>query len=44
MAMKQLTPNKKLMIIAGIFLAIFLTPFTHPRVVGAIQEAFPHAL
>lgn len=40
MAMKQLTPNKKLMIIAGIFLAIFLTPFTHPRVVGAIQEAF----
>ncbi|WP_320122713.1 permease [uncultured Sphaerochaeta sp.] len=40
MAMKQLTPNKKLMIIAGIFMAIFLTPFTHPRVVGAIQEAF----
>ncbi len=40
MAMKQLTPNKKLLIIAGIFLAIFLTPFTHPRVVGAIQEAF----
>nr|WP_321261620.1 permease [uncultured Sphaerochaeta sp.] len=40
MAMKQLTPNKKLLIIAGIFLAIFFTPFTHPRVAGAIQEAF----
>jgi len=40
MAMKQLTPNKKLLVIAGIFLAIFFTPFTHPRVVGAIQEAF----
>ena len=26
--------------IAGIFLAIFFTPFTHPRVAGAIQEAF----
>jgi hypothetical protein len=38
--MKQLTPNKKLLVIAGIFLAIFFTPFTHPRVVGAIQEAF----
>ncbi len=40
MAMKQLTPNKKLLVIAGIFLAIFFTPFTHSRVVGAIQEAF----
>lgn len=40
MAMKQLTPNKKLLMIAGIFLAIFFTPFTHPRVAGAIQEAF----
>jgi hypothetical protein len=38
--MKQLTPNKKLLMIAGIFLAIFFTPFTHPRVAGAIQEAF----
>nr|WP_319473083.1 permease [uncultured Sphaerochaeta sp.] len=40
MAMKQFSPNKKLLVIAGIFLAIFFTPFTHPRVAGAIQEAF----
>ncbi|MGE4454455.1 MAG: permease [Sphaerochaeta sp.] len=40
MAMKQLTPNKKLLLIGGIFLAVFFTPFTHPRVAGAIQEAF----
>jgi uncharacterized membrane protein YraQ (UPF0718 family) len=40
MASKELTPNKKLLIIAAIFLAVFFTPFTHPRVAGAIQEAF----
>ena len=40
MATKNLTPNKKLLIIAGVFLAVFLIPFTNPRVVGAIQEAF----
>lgn len=40
MASKELTPNKKLLIIAGIFLAVFFIPFTHPRVAGAIQEAF----
>jgi len=40
MASRNLTPNKKLLIIVGVFLAVFLTPFTHPRVVGAIQEAF----
>ncbi|MGB4405356.1 MAG: permease [Sphaerochaeta sp.] len=40
MASKNLTPNKKLLIITGIFLTIFIIPFTNPRVVGAIQEAF----
>jgi len=40
MASKNLTPNKKLMIITGIFLTIFFIPFTNPRVVGAVQEAF----
>jgi uncharacterized protein len=40
MASKELSPNKKLLIIAGVFLAVFFIPFTHPRVVGAIQEAF----
>ncbi len=40
MAIKELSPNKKLVIIAGIFLAAFFIPFTHPRVSGAIQEAF----
>jgi len=40
MAAKELTPNKKLIAVAGIFLAVFFIPFTHPRVAGAIQEAF----
>lgn len=40
MATKELSPNRKLLLIAGIFLVVFLTPFTHPRVAGAIQEAF----
>lgn len=40
MATKELSPNKKLLAIAGVFLAVFFIPFTHPRVSGAIQEAF----
>lgn len=40
MASKELSPNKKLLIIVGIFLAVFFIPFSHPRVSGAIQEAF----
>jgi len=40
MSVKDLSQNKKLLIIAGIFLAVFFTPFTHPRVAGAVQEAF----
>jgi len=40
MASKNLTPNKKLLIITGIFLTIFFIPFTNPRVAKAVQEAF----
>ncbi|NCC65334.1 MAG: permease [Spirochaetia bacterium] len=40
MASKELSPNKRLLIIAGVFLAVFFTPFTHPRVITAIGEAF----
>ncbi len=40
MASKEYSPNKKLLVLAGVFLAVFLTPFTHPRRAGAIQEAF----
>ena len=40
MASKELSPNKRLLIIAGVFLAVFFTPFTHPRVAAAVQEAF----
>lgn len=40
MAMKDLSSNKKLLIIAGVFLAIFFIPFTNPRVANAVQEAF----
>ena len=40
MASKELSPNKRLLIITGVFLAVFFTPFTHPRVAAAVQEAF----
>jgi len=40
MATKELTPNKKLLIIIGVFFTVFFIPFTHPRIAGAIQEAF----
>ncbi|MGM0432790.1 MAG: permease [Spirochaetota bacterium] len=40
MADKDVSPNKKLLLVTAIFLAVYFTPFTHPRVVGAIQEAF----
>ncbi len=40
MAGKELSPNKKLLLIAGVFLVVFFIPFTNPRVAGAIQEAF----
>ena len=40
MSMKDYSPNKKLGIIAGIFLIVFFIPFDHPRIIGALQEAF----
>ncbi|MDD3941886.1 MAG: permease [Sphaerochaetaceae bacterium] len=40
MAMKHLSENKKLLVVAGVFLAAFFIPFSHPRVTGAIREAF----
>ncbi|NCC64070.1 MAG: permease [Spirochaetia bacterium] len=40
MASKELSPNKKMLLIAAVFLAVFFIPFTHPRVATAIQEAF----
>ena len=40
MAKKELSSNQKLLIVAGVFLAVFFIPFTNPRIAGAIQEAF----
>lgn len=40
MATKELSSNKKLLVLAGVFLAAFFVPFTNARVAGAIQEAF----
>ena len=40
MAKKELTPNRKLLLIIGVFLTVFFIPFTNPRVSTAIQEAF----
>jgi len=40
MSAKGLTPNRKLLLIAGVFLAAYCIPFQAPRVTGAIQEAF----
>lgn len=40
MSIKEASPNRKLFIITGVFLALYFIPFSHPRVAGAIQEAF----
>ncbi len=40
MKINDFSPNKKLLGVVAIFVAIFFIPFTHPRVSGAIQEAF----
>lgn len=40
MAMKELSPNKRLLILAGVFLAAIFVPFANARVAGAIQEGF----
>jgi len=40
MAGKEWSPNRKLLLIAGVFLAAYLVPFQAPRVAGALSEAF----
>ncbi len=40
MAGKELSPNKSLLIVAGVFLAAYFIPFGSPQVTGAIGEAF----
>lgn len=40
MAHKELSQNKKLLIVIAVFLTIFFIPFTNERVANAIQEAF----
>ncbi len=40
MASKEWSPNRKLLIIAGVFIAAYFVPFGAPRVAGALGEAF----
>lgn len=40
MAKKELSPNKALLLVIGVFLAAYFIPFDHQRVSGAIIEAF----
>lgn len=40
MATKELSANKRLLLLAGVFVAAYFIPFSTPRVAGAIQEAF----
>ncbi len=40
MAQKELSPNGKLLLTAGVFLVAYFVPFDLPRVAGAVQEAF----
>jgi uncharacterized membrane protein YraQ (UPF0718 family) len=40
MSAKGLSPNRKLLIVLGVFLAAYLVPFGAPRVSGALSEAF----
>lgn len=40
MSSKELTPNKKLLLLAGIFVAAYAIPFGSVRVSGAVNEAF----
>jgi uncharacterized protein len=40
MSGKELSPNKALLLVAGVFLAAYFIPFSSPRVAGAVQEAF----
>ena len=40
MSAKELSPNKKLIYLLGVFLAAYLIPWSSSRVSGAVQEAF----
>jgi len=40
MSAKEWSPNRKLMLVAGVFLAAYFIPFHAPRVSGAVNEAF----
>jgi uncharacterized protein len=40
MAGKEWSPNKKLLLIVGVFVAAYVVPFGAPRVAGALNEAF----
>jgi uncharacterized protein len=40
MSGKELSPNKKLLIVLGVFLAAYFVPFSAPRVSGPLNEAF----
>ncbi len=40
MSAKELSPNKKLLIVAGVFLAAYFIPWGSARVLGATSEAF----
>ncbi len=40
MSAKELTPNRKLFLISGVFLAAYFMPWGASRVLGAVSEAF----
>ncbi|HEY9053542.1 MAG TPA: permease [Rectinemataceae bacterium] len=40
MSAREWSPNKKLLVVAGIFLAAYFIPWELPRVLGATNEAF----
>jgi uncharacterized membrane protein YraQ (UPF0718 family) len=40
MASKEWSPNRKLLLIAAVFVAAYFVPFGAPRVAGALSEAF----
>ncbi|MBL8967414.1 MAG: permease, partial [Spirochaetaceae bacterium] len=40
MSAKELSPNRKLLVVFGVFLAAYFIPFEAPRVLGATNEAF----
>ncbi len=40
MSGKEWSPAKKLLLLAGVFIAAYFIPFANPRVAGALNEAF----